>query len=125
MDEPLERYRAAVEGLIATTEQFARAASDRGSAATALINAADQLRLTANWHSKNTLSAIPAHPMIYRRVAPRFPGPQKPIAERAFKRVAPVQCLCGAVGMRRDSHEAARLPRRCLFPGPRSPKTNV
>lgn len=48
MAGPLQRYRAAVEGLIAAAEQFARAASDRNAAAAALIEAANQLRFTAN-----------------------------------------------------------------------------
>jgi methyl-accepting chemotaxis protein/CHASE3 domain sensor protein len=45
MAEPLDRYIKAVNGLIATTEQFARVATDRKSAATALIEASDQIRL--------------------------------------------------------------------------------
>ncbi len=47
MAEPLQQYGKAVEGLIAATEQFARAGVDRGAAAAALIDAADHLRLTA------------------------------------------------------------------------------
>jgi methyl-accepting chemotaxis protein len=47
MAEPLDRYTKAVNGLIAATGQFARVASDRKSAATALIEAAEQIRLAA------------------------------------------------------------------------------
>ena len=47
MAEPLDRYITAVNGLIVATEQFARVAADRRSAATALIEASDQIRLAA------------------------------------------------------------------------------
>jgi methyl-accepting chemotaxis protein/CHASE3 domain sensor protein len=56
--QPLNQYRAAVEGLIAATEQFARVGLDRNSAAAALIDAANQLRFTANEVQFGTVSGM-------------------------------------------------------------------
>jgi methyl-accepting chemotaxis protein len=58
MAEPLDRYIKAVNGLIAATEQFARVAADRNNAATALIEAADQIRLTATEVQFGTVGAM-------------------------------------------------------------------
>lgn len=58
MAEPLQRYRAEVEGLISATEQFERVAADRNAAAAALIDAADQLRLTATEAQLGTVAAM-------------------------------------------------------------------
>jgi methyl-accepting chemotaxis protein/CHASE3 domain sensor protein len=47
MAEPFKRYERAVDGLITATERFARVAVDRNAAAAALIDAINQIRLTA------------------------------------------------------------------------------
>ncbi len=68
MAEPFDRYVKAVNGLIAATEQFARVATDRNSAATALIEAADQIRLRAAEIQLGTVGAMMLNVTSARRV---------------------------------------------------------
>ena len=58
MAEPLQRYRAAVEGLISATDQFARVTAERDAAAVALIDAADQLRYTVTEAQLGTVAGM-------------------------------------------------------------------
>ena len=47
MTTPFQQYENAIDGLITTTERFARVAADRNAASATLIDAADQIRLKA------------------------------------------------------------------------------
>ncbi len=58
MAEPLQRYRTEVDGLISATEQFEHARTDRNAAASALIDAADQLRLTTTEAQLGTVAGM-------------------------------------------------------------------
>jgi methyl-accepting chemotaxis protein len=58
ISEPFGRYRSAVDGLVAATDEFAHAASDRNAAAAALIEATDQIRLTATEAQLGTVGAM-------------------------------------------------------------------
>jgi methyl-accepting chemotaxis protein/CHASE3 domain sensor protein len=68
MAEPLQQYGKAVEGLIAATEQFARAGTDRSAAAAALIDAADHLRLTATEAQIGTVGGMMSAVTSARRI---------------------------------------------------------
>ena len=58
MAEPLQRYRTEVDGLISATEQFEQVRTDRNAAAAALIDAADQLRLTTTEAQLGTVAGM-------------------------------------------------------------------
>jgi methyl-accepting chemotaxis protein len=58
MGEPLDRYRKAVAGLIAATDQFASVGTQRTSAAAALIDAARQVGFSANEAQSGTVSEM-------------------------------------------------------------------
>jgi methyl-accepting chemotaxis protein len=56
--EPFGRYQRAVEGLVAATDRFAHATADRNTAAAALIDVTDQIRLTATEAQLGTVGAM-------------------------------------------------------------------
>ncbi|MGA8899490.1 methyl-accepting chemotaxis protein, partial [Bradyrhizobium sp.] len=58
MSEPFGRYKRAVGGLIRATDRFAQATTDRNSAAVALIEATDQVRLTATEAQLGTVGGM-------------------------------------------------------------------
>src|SRR5581483_8976341 len=58
MSEPLGRYKRAVGGLIEATDRFAHVTNDRNSAAVALIEATDQVRLTATEAQLGTVGGM-------------------------------------------------------------------
>ena len=58
MSEPFGRYKRAVGGLIEATDRFAHVTTDRNSAAVALIEATDQVRLTATEAQLGTVGGM-------------------------------------------------------------------
>lgn len=56
--EPFGRYKRAVDGLIEATDRFAHVTTDRNSAAVALIEATDQVRLTATEGQLGTVGGM-------------------------------------------------------------------
>ena len=58
MSEPFGRYKRAVDGLIEATDRFAHVTTDRNSAAVALIEATDQVRLTATEAQLGTVGGM-------------------------------------------------------------------
>lgn len=58
MVEPLKQYATALDGLIAASERFARVATDRNTAAVALIDAADQIRNAATEAQLGTVAGM-------------------------------------------------------------------
>jgi methyl-accepting chemotaxis protein len=56
--EPFNRYRGAVNGLVEATDRFAHATTDRNAAAAALIEATDQIRLTATEAQLGTVGSM-------------------------------------------------------------------
>ena len=68
MAEPLDRYRKAVAGLIAATNEFARAGADRTAASAALIEATRQIRKSANAAQSGTVVGMMTSVMSARRL---------------------------------------------------------
>jgi methyl-accepting chemotaxis protein len=58
LSEPFSRYQSAVDDLVGATDRFAHATDDRNAAAAALIEATEQIRLTATEAQLGTVGAM-------------------------------------------------------------------
>ncbi len=68
MTEPLNRYQAATDGLVEATDRFTHVTVDRSAAASALIEAADQIRLASTEAQLGTVGAMMLTVASARRV---------------------------------------------------------